>query len=424
MISGFWRTSHLALCVLAAMAIALLPASVWAGETGEGTASAPGKKPLVILIGIDGFKPDYLLRGNSPTLDGMIETGAFARGLVPSFPSVTFPNHYTLVTGKVPDHHGIVNNVMVDPTILGPTFALAERLVISNPQWWNEAAPIWVTLERHHKRASTLFWPGSEVKIQGVTPSDWRHYEHGMSSEKRADALVNWLDSPDAERADFATLYFSEVDAAGHRFGPDSPEVADAVRRVDRAIGRLVAGLARLDLAAVTDLVVVSDHGMAKLLPGQVIDLKSLLAPFPSARVQWTGPLSGFVIAEAERGAALAALGRQEHLTCWPKAEMPARFRFGTHRRIPDIVCLSDVGWTTTPDPAKGLLPGDHGFDPEAPDMWALFLASGPRIRPGRLGLVRNVEVYPLLCRLAGVPEEPSDADGSLAEQVIAPAKR
>ena len=129
---------------------------------------APGlaAKPLVVLISIDGFRPDYLKRGNSPTLDGLVDGGASAKGLISAFPSVTFPNHYSMVTGLFPDHHGIVNNVMFDPTVPGQPFSLASRDALANPAWWNEGTPIWVTLNRQSKRSSTLF--GQEVKIRSM----------------------------------------------------------------------------------------------------------------------------------------------------------------------------------------------------------------------------------------------------------------
>ncbi len=170
-------------------------------------------KPLVVLVSIDGFKPNYLKRGNSPVLDGLVDGGASAKGLIPAFPSVTFPNHYSMVTGLSPDHHGIVNNVMFDPTVPGPPFSLASRDALANPAWWNEATPILVTLRRQNKRSSAMFWPGSETPIHGIQPDDWLPYTDAMTSIERVEKLVYWLDRSQDDRADFATLYFSEVDS-------------------------------------------------------------------------------------------------------------------------------------------------------------------------------------------------------------------
>lgn len=376
-------------------------------------------KPLVVLISIDGFKPGYLRRGNSPTLDAIASNGALADGLLSSFPSVTFPNHYTLVTGLFPDHHGIVNNTMFDPAIPGPPFSLTARDVLVNPAWWNAGVPIWVTLKRNGKRSSTLFWPGSEVPIQGVQPDDWLPYKETMTSAERAGKLLSWLNRPEPERADFATLYFSEVDSFGHRFGPDAPETGEAVNRVDSAIQMFIAGLDRLGLLGSTDLVIVSDHGMAEVDRSHVIGLKSLLSGIETAKIRWTGSLAAFSIGDLEREASLSQLATEKHMTCWPKTAIPERFHFGTYRRIPDVVCLAQAGWTISDTPDRPFVPGQHGYDPMEPAMWGLFLAAGPRIKKQQLRLINNVDVYALLCSLTGAPPERNDGDDGLSRIAV-----
>lgn len=376
-------------------------------------------KPLVVLIGIDGFKPGYLRRGNSPTLDALASKGTLADGLLSSFPSVTFPNHYTLVTGLFPDRHGIVNNTMSDPAIPGPPFSLAARDVLLNPAWWNAGVPIWVTLKRHGKRSSTLFWPGSEVPIQGLRPDEWLPYQETMTSAERAGTLLSWLNRREPERADFATLYFSEVDSFGHQFGPDAPETAEAVKRVDSAIEMFIAGLDRLGLLGSTDLVIVSDHGMAEVERSHVIGLKPLLTGIETAKIRWSGAVAGFSVGGSELQASLSQLASEKHMNCWPKSAMPGRFHFGTHRRIPDVVCLAQTGWIISDTAGRPFVPGQHGYDPMEPAMWGLFLAAGPRIDRQRLGLVKNVDVYALLCSLAGVPPERNDGDDGLSKAVV-----
>jgi predicted AlkP superfamily pyrophosphatase or phosphodiesterase len=374
-------------------------------------------KPLVVLVSIDGFRPDYLRRGNSPTLDGLAERGAFAKGLVPAFPSVTFPNHYSIVTGLFPDHHGIVNNTMFDPTVTGRPFALAYRDALANPAWWNEGTPIWVTLHRQGKRSSTMFWPGSETSIHGIQPDDWLPYTEAMTSLDRVETLLAWLDRPEHNRADFATLYFSEVDIFGHRFGPGAAEVGEAVRRVDDALRHLIDGLERLGIGGTTNLIVVSDHGMAEVGHSQAIDIKALLSGLETAALQWSGPVAGFAVAPGERETALNRLAGESHMTCWPKSEIPQRLHLGSHRRVPDVVCLAQVGWTITD--GSPIPRGVHGYDPAEPDMWGLFIATGPGLAARKLDLVANIDVYPLLCRLLGVPPEKNDASNTLADLLV-----
>jgi ectonucleotide pyrophosphatase/phosphodiesterase family protein 5 len=374
-------------------------------------------KPLVVLVSIDGFRPDYLKRGNSATLDELAERGASAKGLLPAFPSVTFPNHYSIVTGLVPDHHGIVNNTMFDPTVPGRPFSLAHRDALANPAWWNEGTPIWVTLHRQGKRSSTMFWPGSETPIHGVQPDDWLPYDNAMTSLDRVEKLLSWLDRPDDMRADFATLYFSEVDVYGHRFGPRGPEVGEAVRRVDSALRHFIAGLERLGIRDTTTLILVSDHGMVEVGGSQAINLKELLSGLDTVVLQWTGPVAGFAVAPNEREIALERLAGQQRMTCWPKSDIPQRLRLGQHRRVPDVVCLAQVGWTI--GDGRPSARGQHGYDPAEPDMWGLFIATGPGIAAHKLDLVDNIDVYPLLCRLLQVQPERNDASNALLELLV-----
>ena len=378
----------------------------------------PPRKPLTVLISIDGFKPDYLKRGITPNLSALAQRGALAEGMTPAFPSITFPNHITLVTGAIPDKHGIVNNTMQDPTIPNARFRLADRAVLADPKWWTEVKPIWVTAHRQKKITSTLFWPGTEVLIEGQQPDDWLAYAE-ITSRDRVIKLLEWLDRPDATRADFATLYFSEVDILGHQAGVDSPQTNAAIANVDQEIGAFIAGLEKLHLKSVTNLVIVSDHGMANTSPERVIALSDLSPHLPQAAVIWTGAVGGIEIDPSQADATLAHLKKAEHMACWRKAKIPARFQFGTHRRIPEIFCLADMGWTIINKPGAPIVPGQHGYDPASPDMRAFFLASGPGIKKLKLGIFKNTEVYSLLCRLVGIKPENNNSSAQLAKRIL-----
>jgi predicted AlkP superfamily pyrophosphatase or phosphodiesterase len=383
---------------------------------GCATAPAPVAEKRVILVSIDGFRADYLDRGLTPTLSALAADGARAEGgMRPSFPSVTFPNHYTLVTGLRPDEHGIVNNTMTDPAYPGAVFRLSDRAESTNPRWWNGAEPAWVTAEKHGVRTATMYWPGSEVEIRGVRPHDWLPFDQSMPSMKRAEQVLTWMDRPPAERPKLVTLYFDIVDTQGHAFGPDSPEVNAAVGEVDAAMGALVAGLEARGLAASTDIVVVADHGMAPLSPERQIQLDDIISP-TLIDVPWmAGYLLGVVPAEGKTAEVEAALlGRHGALQCWRKGEIPARFHYGTNPRIPPIFCSPDTGWNivSASRPSRWASKGAHGYDNDAPEMRALFLAHGPDFRQGaRVATFDNVDVYPLLMGLIGVPPEKNDGD-------------
>ena len=275
-----------------------------------------------------------------------------------------------------------------------------------DPFWWIEAEPIWITAEKAGIRTATMFWPGANVDFGGVRPSDWHQYAKGVSNPQRVDAVIDWLRRPAATRPRFLTLYFDSVDTAGHRYGPGDAHTTAAVAEVDAAIGRLAAGLTELGQPA--NLVVVADHGMAQLSPDRVTMLSTLASP-GDYRVVSDGPYAGIEpVAGHEAALATRLLAPHLHVQCWRREDIPARLHYGRNPRVPAFLCLTEPGWllldkpVTADHPATG---GAHGYDYAAPDMAALFIASGPGIRPaGTLPAFDNVDVAPLLRDLLGLP--------------------
>ncbi|HEY0436345.1 MAG TPA: ectonucleotide pyrophosphatase/phosphodiesterase, partial [Phenylobacterium sp.] len=364
------------------------------------------------LISIDGFRPDYLGRGVTPNLWGLARTGARA-SMRPSFPSKTFPNHYTLVTGLRPDEHGIVANNMTDAAIPNVRFTMSNTSAVLDPRWWSEAEPIWETAERAKIPTGTLFWPGSEAAIHGVWPHKWAHFDQSFSSNLRVDMLLAWMDLPARERPQLATLYFDTVDDVAHHHGPDSPQLNAAAATVDAAIGRLRAGLKARKLNA--NLVIVSDHGMAPLSDARQVYMDDLLAK-DAYRSLELGPIASiYPAAGHEAEVEKALLTPRAHMQCWRKADIPARFHYGHNPRVAPIFCLAETGWVmTTHDyhPKGEPTVADHGYDNESPLMAAIFIANGPAFRRGVvLKTFDNVDVYPLLARLIGVAPRPNDGN-------------
>ncbi|MEW5684430.1 MAG: ectonucleotide pyrophosphatase/phosphodiesterase [Pseudomonadota bacterium] len=384
------------------------------------TAKPAAARPPVILISIDGFRPDYLDRGLTPVLGGLAAGGV--RGAMrPSFPSKTFPNHYTLVTGLRPDRHGIVENNIEDPAIPGVTFKMADRQAVRDRRWWDQGEPIWVTAERAGVAAAPMFWPGAEAEVRGVRPAHWLTYDEAMPMEERVDWLLARLDGGE-RRPGFLTLYFHHIDTAGHDFGPDSPEVDAMLPRVDSAIGRLVAGLGARGLDA--NILIVADHGMAPLSDARRIFLDDLL-PAGAYRYLGAGAILTLYPTPGREGEVAAALLRPHpHMQCWRKADIPARFHYGRNPRVAPFFCLPKTGWVVTTRGYKPRKPerGAHGYDPASPEMAAVFIASGPAFRKGAvLPAFDNVSVYPLLARLLGV--KPAANDGRSADTEAALAR-
>jgi predicted AlkP superfamily pyrophosphatase or phosphodiesterase len=347
----------------------------------------------------------------------------------PSFPSLTFPNHYTLVTGLRPDHHGIVNNTMYDAQL--GKFTLSNRKAVSDGRWWAQGTPLWETADRYGLLTATMFWPGSEADIHGRHPDYWKPYDGTIKPDERVDQVLAWLDLPPDRRPSFLTLYFDAVDHAGHSYGPDSPQVDAALRETDQALARLVQGLKARGLLDRINLIVLADHGMVSTpLANSVLIERQI--DLDQVQVVSLGVLAGFNPKPGHDFAAIEAkLERPHpHMQCWDKGRVPARLAYGRHPRVPQLLCLANLGWRITTaeyvaSHAGHVSLGEHGYDNAAPQMRAVFVARGPAFREGAtVPTFPNVDVYPLMAHLLGVRPEPNDGDYRAVEGMLEPSAR
>jgi len=396
--------------------LALLVALLFA-EPALAAGPAPLPTPLIV-ISIDGFRADYFDRGLTPTLAALAKDGVRAGAMHPSFPSLTYPNHYTLVTGLRPDHHGIIENVMRDATVSPDLFTMTSKNS-ELPDWWDEATPLWVSAQEQGRIVASGGWPASEALIHKHRPNYLDAWRDHRKPEEQAMVSLSWVDMPAAWRPSIQFLYFDDVDHGGHDFGPESPQVNDALRQVDAALALLVAGLKQRGVFESTNIVIVSDHGMADTSDQRTVILEDLL-PKGIALIRSAGASTGLDPTPGH-DADLAAflLKPHPHFTCWRKDRIPARLHYGTNPRIPEFLCLSEAGWRFAARADKAYWkkphPGSHGYDPADPAMNALFLAHGPAFRRGvTLKPFDNVDVYPLLAAISGV--RPEKNDGTLAD--------
>jgi predicted AlkP superfamily pyrophosphatase or phosphodiesterase len=383
----------------------------------------PVYSPL-ILISFDGFRSDYIERKLSPNLAALAASGVRATALRPAFPTLTFPNHYTIVTGLYPDHHGIVNNRFVDP-VSGNAFVYKDPKTTADPAWWG-GEPLWVSVERQGKHAATMFWPGSDVAIDGVRPEHWQQFDGKITPDARVDQALAWLDLPQASRPDFVTLYFEQIDHAGHEAGPDSADVDTALRQVDAALGRLIEGLRQRGTYDSANIVIVSDHGMTATSEDRIVVLDKIVDMHDLDLVN-AGILAGIAPKPGhEAEVARALLAPHEHMRCWAKSDVPARLHYGTNPRIPPLLCLADDGWLIDSQeyldrPNRHISKGEHGYDNDDPNMHALFVAHGPAFRRGvTVPEFDNVDLYPLLARLLGIRPQPNDGNAATGRKMLA----
>lgn len=381
---------------------------------------SPGDEPKgekVLLVSFDGFRYDYLDKTETPNFDRLVKQGVISEGLIPIFPSKTFPNHYAIATGLYPENNGFVGNNMYDPE-MEAKFAIRNRDAVENPEWY-QGEPIWNTVEKAGKNAGTMFWVGSEAPIQDIRPTFWKQYDESMGDSARIDSVVKWMTLDTKKEVDLGTLYFHFVDTQGHHFGPDSPELKAAVDRADDLIGYLTESMTEAGLTENTNLMIVSDHGMAPVSRDRIVVLDDIIDPEDLDMIAF----SPVIMANVKDGASLediygALKENEDHYKVYLKEEIPDRYHLKNHPRIPELTIVADLGYTVNtrevfdnrPDYPSG---GAHGFDNIEKEMHGLFVASGPDFKKDfEMKAFENVHLYELMAYLLDI--EPVQTDGSI----------
>jgi alkaline phosphatase D len=390
------RFSLLGLATLAALTICFLLAQ-----------PAP-QRPYVVLVSLDGFRYDYAEKYHATHLLEIGKAGAAAEAMIPSFPTVTFPNHISIVTGQYPGHHGLVSNSFYDP-LRKAEYNMRDSAAEGA---WYQYKPLWVVAEEQKVKAASMFWPTADAEIGGVRPSYWRKFDGSFPNEKRVAQVLDWLKLPEADRPHFITVYFSDTDSAGHRFGPDAHETAVAVEEVDKMVGKLWVGIQQIPLPI--NLIVVSDHGMQTV--NGYVNLSDF-ADMSQVRVVSEGPMLLLYSPNPATTEKMYAKlkGRSPKFDVYRRQETPAWWHYSESDRIGDLVvyarggCLAVTGIQNRPPPK-----GAHGFDErEFKTMDAIFYAAGPNVRPGvELKPFENVNVFPFITKILGL-ENPAGLDGS-----------
>ena len=381
--------------------LAALPICLW--------GQAAPQRPYVVLVSLDGFRYDYAEKYHASHLLELGKAGAAAQAMIPSFPTVTFPNHVSIVTGQYPGHHGLVANSFYDPA-RKQVYNMRDSAVDGT---WYSYKPLWVVAEQQKVKAAAMFWPTADAEIGGVRPSYWLKYDGSFPNDKRVAKVLEWLKMPEAERPHFITLYFSDVDSAGHSFGPDAPETARAVERVDKLVGDMWAGIKEIPLPI--NLIVVSDHGMQNVTGA--VNLSDF-ADLSGVRVIPEGPILLIYSPSPETTEKVYASlkGKSPKFDVYRRQETPERWHYRDNARIGDLVVyVHDGNLAITSIPNRPPPKGNHGYDEtEFKTMDAIFYAAGPNIKPGVvLKPFENVNVFPFVTKILGL-QNPAGLDGSI----------
>jgi predicted AlkP superfamily pyrophosphatase or phosphodiesterase len=396
--------------------------------SGFAQAIVKDLKPTVILISLDGFRYDYLDMYKPKVLSQLAAEGVRAKWMTPSFPSKTFPNHYTIATGLYPAHHGIVENNVYD---FGETFKMDKRKEVLNPRWWL-GEPIWVTAEKQGQIAASYFFVGTGTEIEGKLPTYWREYSGEVPPQMRVDKVLAWFDLPVEKRPTMISMYFSDTDDVGHAFSPESEETGYAVRNVDGYIERLMTGLKLRGIDQKVNIIIVSDHGMAKASPKNAVflddhfDINDKAVADP---ILWTNEIVQIFPKPGMEDKIMSSLQGIQHTSCWRKKDIPERFHYKDGPRVAPIICSSDEGWATTThkkyddwnaDHDANQVRGAHGYDNELVSMRATFIAHGSAFKQHLLAEpFQNIQVYNVMARILGLKPAKNDGNFDLANEIL-----
>ncbi len=374
-------------------------------------------KPYVLLISLDGFRYDYAERDHATNLLALGRSGVTAKALIPSFPTTTFPNHYTIVTGLYPAHHGIVDNSFWDSD-RHAGFKSSNSASTTDGSWWG-GTPLWVLAEQQGMRAASFFWPGSDAEIQRTRPTYFYKYDGKIPNEQRVAQVIDWLKLPKPERPHFITLYFSDVDHEGHTFGPDAQQTRDAVRALDAVLGKLFSAVRDLDVPL--DVFVVSDHGMASVTGDVNV---SKLADLSGVETAPNSTDFKFYSSDPKKIDQLyqELHGRDPRIEVYRRGQIPERLHYSDNPRIGDLVALAiqPVVLHLAPRPGQTQPQGMHGYDvARMPEMRGIFFAAGPDLKAGlTVEEFQNIHIYPLIAHILGLTM-PNGIDGRFS--VLAP---
>lgn len=374
-------------------------------------------KNPVILISLDGFRWDYVDRTDTPNFDYLIEHGVHVESLIPVFPTFTFPNHLSIITGQYPENHGIISNTMYD-SVFDAWYWIGEGSTAVPESRWYEGEPFWVTAEKQGKITATYFWPGSEAVINGKQPTYWYPYSGSVTNEAIIDQILQWLDLATDDRPVFITGYLNDANYWGHRLGPESSAMDTVIQGLDTDIGRLISGLKKRDLLEKVNLIITSDHGMTTIERDKTIFLDDYISLSDIALVTWS-PVTAIVPNQGMEDSIYNALkGANPHFSIYRKDETPEHWHYRNHRRITPLVGVAEEGWSVSsrlyfdshPYAYQG---GTHGYDPLVKSMQATFIAHGPGFKTGlKVPSFQNIHIYELMAALLDV--DPAVNDGNL----------
>jgi len=381
-------------------------------------------QPYVLLISFDGFRWDYINRDITPNISELSENGVTASSLRPVFPTKTFPNHISTITGIYPENHGIIANEFIDIKN-NDEYKMWDTSIVRNSKWYKGEA-FWETARKHGVITASYFWPSSDVDDADKRPDYFLVYEHNKPYAERIAGVLNWLNLPYEKRPHFVTLYFDLADGVGHKFGPESEEINIAIAHLDTLVGLLTEGLKQINLIDSISIIISSDHGMTEVSEERLIVIDEKLSGYDYLSSNY-GPFMLIYSKEHERENIYSILKEEEnHYNVFKRKDFPEYFHFSQNDLIGNLVLIADVGWSLVNEEnlewmKNNTSRGNHGYDNFHIDMHGVFIAAGPLFKQDyKIGTINNIDIYPLLCKIFNcIPAENIDGDLRRIEYIL-----
>ena len=375
--------------------------------------------PYVVMLSLDGFRWDYPDKAFTPNLDYIAKHGVKANSLKPSFPTKTFPNHYTIVTGLYPDNHGLINNSFYDSDS-DKYYKIRDSKAVTDGTFYG-GEPIWNTAEKQGIKTASYFWVGSEANIQNMNLSRFKKYEHNFPYEQRIDSIISWLQLPLNDRPHLLTWYIDQPDTKGHKYGPDSKEMSDYIPCLDSLVGVFIKKVENLPNADKINIIIVSDHGMATISEEKTIYLNKHINFDWIEKIQGSNPVYNIRAKLGYKDSLYAALNSIPHAICWKAKEVPEYLNYGTHKRNLDLILTCDNNWSIYKYKKYPVSGGTHGYDNRFKDMDAIFYAIGPAFKKNyKQKTFENVNIYVLIAKILGLKPAKTDGNIKIVEGMLA----
>jgi alkaline phosphatase D len=386
----------------------------------EKASPSQSDEQYVVMLSLDGFRWDYAERVETPNLDKIAEIGVKADALMSSFPTKTFPNHYTIATGLYPANHGIVNNTFYLPN-RDEMYQIRDRKMVEDGSIY-AGEPIWVTAEKQGVKTASFFWVGSEADVQGIQPSIWKSYDGSVTYTNRIDSVISWLKLDSEKRPRLISWYIDEPDHLGHVYGPNSEKIDSMVIELDKLIGIYMQKISELEIASKINIIILSDHGMSEISGDRAYSLQELIPDEIKYEAYGGNPIYSIWADSFEVEKIHKIITETPNLKSFKADSIWEKWHYKNNDRIGDLIVVADSSYSIFRKKIRirNEVEGTHGYDNFNKDMDAIFYAYGPAFKENyKMKKFQNIHIYPLIAEILKIQAAKVDGDIEIVREML-----